>query len=220
MRLPAPGLIALWLAALAGFAVMAGFAAAYDTFPADVWLSNRLQDIDWPVFARMLDWAEDFADLPLVAAVVLAGAAGLILAGGREQALLLVASNAVRLVNSGLKEIIERPRPPPLGANSDLPSSFSFPSGHAEGAMVLYGLLIYFAAAYVPQAWLRLPVQAFCVWVILFTAMERVYVGHHWPSDVLGGLYFGALAVAAFIAVDRVVLRARRPVTKRRPFRY
>ena len=221
MRLPARGLIALWLAALAGFAVMAGFSAAYDTFPADVWLSNRLQDIDSPVFARMLDWAEDFADLPLVAAVVLAGAAGLILAGGREQALLLVASNAVRLVNSGLKEIIERPRPPPLlGADSDLPSSFSFPSGHVEGAMVLYGLLIYFAAAYLPQTWLRLPVQAFCAWVIVFTAMERVYVGHHWTSDVLGGLYFGALVVAALIAVDRVALRARRPVTKRRPFRY
>src|SRR3990172_11281023 len=109
MRLPARGLIALWLAALAGFAVMAGFAAAYAPFPADVWLSNRLQDIDSPVFARMLDWAEDFADLPLVAAVVLAGAAGPIFAGGRGQALLPVASNPARPVHNRLKEIIERP---------------------------------------------------------------------------------------------------------------
>jgi undecaprenyl-diphosphatase len=127
-------------------------------------------------------------------------------------------STAARLLNSGLKEVIERPRPSPdlLGA-SDQPSSFSFPSGHAEGALVLYGLLFYFAALYVRNIWLRLPVQAACLWVILFTGMERVYSGHHWPSDVLGGFYFGALVLTALIAFDRLALSRSRPVTYPRP---
>lgn len=209
---PRTGLyLALWLAALLGFCAMAAFAAAYDTFPADLWLAHRLQEIDASAFVRAVDWAEDLSDAPLVIIVWLVGAAALIPLAGRWQALILLISMAARLGNSGLKELVERPRPSPnLIHVSDQPSSSSFPSGHAEGALVLYGLIIYFAALYLPAPWLRLPLQAACLWAILFTGLERVYSGHHWPSDVLGGFYLGALVLAALIALDRLVIPAAR----------
>ncbi len=111
-----------------------------------------------------------------------------------------------------LKEVVERPRPSPALVSVDQqPGDFSFPSGHANTALVLYGLIIYLAAVYVPNPWLRVPLQGFCLWVIIGNGLQRVYVGHHWPSDVLGGYYLGALVLAVLIAVERGVLRPLRP---------
>lgn len=203
---PHPGpYLFFWLLALLGFGVLAGFAAAYDTFPADLWLTHRLQEIDAVAFARAVDWAEDLADAPTMIAVWLAAGAALLGLAHRWEALLLLLSMASRLLNSGLKELIERPRPP--GYES---ATFSFPSGHAEGAVVLYGLLFYFATVLIPYAPLRLLTQAACLWIILFTGLERVFVGAHWPSDVLGGFYFGTLMLAALIALHRLVISTRR----------
>jgi undecaprenyl-diphosphatase len=129
---------------------------------------------------------------------------------GWQQALLIGAALLGRLANGLLKEIVGRPRPSLSLVEADgQPSSLSFPSGHAEGTMLLWGLLFYFATVYVKDARLRLPAQALSVWVIVGTGLERIYVGHHWPSDVLGGFWAGALILGVLIAVERVVRRQR-----------
>lgn len=206
---PHPARLAAWLAALAGFAVMAVLAATNDTFPADIWLAHRIQEIDSDVFARALDWAEDLSDLPLFAVVCALLSIVLFVSGDRFGALLVLAGSAARLLNSlALKEIIERPRPSgDIVRFEDQPTSSSFPSGHAEAAFVLYGLIFYFAGLYIRDPRLRLPLQIACVAIIVLTGIERVYVGHHWPSDVLGGYYLGALVLAALIAVHKLALK-------------
>ncbi len=197
-------LMALWLLLLAGFAVLSGFAAAYDRFPADIWLAHRLQEIDAVAFVRAVDWAEDLADTPWAIVVWLGGAAALLVAARRWEVLLLLASVLGRLVNVGVKELVERPRPAEeLVVVREHPSGFAFPSGHADGAILLYGLLFYFITLFVPQTVLRRVGQAACLWVILFTGMERVHAGAHWPSDVLGGYYLGGLMLLALIAAHR-----------------
>lgn len=200
-----PVLPALWLLLLAGFAVLSGFAAAYDRFPADLWLAHRLQELDAATFVRAMDWAEDLADTPWIIAVWLAGTAALLVTAHRWEALLLLASVLARLVNAGVKELVERPRPTEdLVVVREDPSSPAFPSGHADGAILLYGLLFYFITLFVPHPILRRLGQAACLWVILFTGMERVFVGAHWPSDVLGGYYLGGLMLAVLIAAHRL----------------
>lgn len=198
----------IWLAALAGFVVMALFAAAHNTFPADLWLTHRLQDIDTSAFRHTLRWTERLGDMPYLAAVWIAAAAAACVYVGRWQGLLVLGSFAGRLANSGLKELIERPRPSPdlAEVSKDQPTNFSFPSGHAEGAMLLYGLIFFLAAVYVPDRRLRLAVQAVCVWITVVTGLERVYIGDHWPSDVAGGYYFGALILAVAIGIERFVI--------------
>ncbi len=106
-----PALGALWLILLAGYAVLSGLAAAYDRFPADVWLAHRLQEIDAAGFSRAMDWAEDLADTPWYVVVWLGGIAALFAAARRWEAALLLASILVRLLNTGLKELVDRPRP-------------------------------------------------------------------------------------------------------------
>jgi undecaprenyl-diphosphatase len=212
MRLHPAALGGLWFAALTGFVVAALFAANHDTFPSDLWFAHRVQDIDGAAFARAFDWTEDFADLPLLAAVMVGAALTLLVSAGWETALLLLVSAGGRLLNSGLKEIIERPRPTPdlVEVTCEPNSTFSFPSGHSEGAFVLYGLIFYFATIYLADARLRVPVQAVCVWIVLVTGIERVHTGCHWPSDVLGGFYAGSLVLAVVIVVHRLVISSRK----------
>lgn len=204
-------LLALWLLLLAGFVILSGFAAAYDRFPADLWLAHRLQEIDAIAFVRAVDWGEDLADAPWVIAVWLGAAAALLVAARRWEALLLLVSILGRLVNTGVKELVDRPRPAEdLVVVREHPSNPAFPSGHADGAILLYGLLFYFITLFVPHPILRLVGQAACLWVILFTGMERVYSGAHWPSDVLSGYYLGGLMLAVLIAAHRMGQELRR----------
>ena len=146
--------------------------------------------------------------MPLLVVALAGGLALVLFAAGRGQVLLLLlGTGAGRLVNIGVKELIERPRPSPDIVHVSNPdSSFAFPSGHAEGAMLLYGLVFYFVTLYLPKSRFRLALQAACLWIIVGTGLQRIYTGAHWPSDVLGAYYLGLLVVAAVIALDRFVI--------------
>ncbi len=77
--------------------------------------------------------------------------------------------------------------------------------------VVLYGLMFYFATISVRQPVLRLLIQAACVYVSVFTVIERLYIGVHWFSDVYGGVLYGALWLALIILVYRQRSQARTP---------
>ncbi len=209
-----------WAAALAGFVLLSILAAFNDKFPGDVWLAHRIQEIDIPGFARALDCGADTSDLPEVLLVCTAAVALLLLARDPAGAVILPAILSARiLITFALKELIERPRPSAALVHfEDQPTTFSFPSGHAMAAFVLYGLLFYFAALHIQDARLRLPLQAACVVIIVLTGIERVYVGHHWPSDVLCGYYAGALIVAAVVGVHRYAWRRTSNLWRDRSF--
>jgi len=200
--------VATWTVALIGFVAVAALASAHDSFPADVWLAQRFQDLDSAVVSFVLDVPEELSDPPLIYPIW-AGATILVLATiGWRQAVLLVAAFVLRSSNGQLKEIVERPRPSLELVSSDQQSSgLSFPSGHAQSVVLLYGLLFYFATVYIKDRAWRTVAQAFCGWVIISVGLERVYVGDHWPSDVVGGFWLGGLALAVLIAIDQLVFR-------------
>jgi len=200
--LPAP--LVLWFLLLCGFVVLSVFAAVYDRFPADLWLLRRFQEVDSSAFAEALDRAAEMVNGWEMIAVLAAGAVLLLLTRRWLAALLLLVSPAAGLLNAGVKEIVGRPRPGhELVPFTTRTYDSAFPSGHADSAIVIYGLLFYFITVFVSQPALRLLGQAACLWVILFTGMQRVYVGAHWPSDVLGGYYLGGLIIAALIGIHR-----------------
>ena len=200
--LPAP--LVLWFLLLCGFVILSVLAAAYDRFPADLWLTRRFQDIDSSAFATTLNWTADMVNGWEMIAVLAAGAVLLLLTRRWLAALLLLVSPAAGLLNAAVKEIVGRPRPGhELAPFTTRTYDSAFPSGHADSAIVIYGLMFYFITVFVNQPALRLLGQAACLWVILFTGMQRVYTGVHWPSDVLGGYYLGGLIIAALIGIHR-----------------
>ncbi len=104
----------------------------------------------------------------------------------------------VALASGGLlKGVLKRDRPASLYASKMRVKSFSFPSGHALGTLVLYGYMTVLVFIFVPQFALL------CLFVfgsvVLLTGFARVYVGAHYVSDVLGGWLLGALALSLII---------------------
>ena len=92
----------------------------------------------------------------------------------------------------GVKELIGRARPdfalfPPAA------SSAAFPSGHALHAFLFFGFLVYLCHAHVQQSKLRYVLQGLIALLALAIGLSRVYLGVHWPSDVLGGFLYGGI---------------------------
>jgi undecaprenyl-diphosphatase len=129
-------------------------------------------------------------------ALVLAAAAWHLGRGERSWALTWVAVGAgVALSQTGLKELVQRPRPE-LWPRLISEGSFSFPSGHAMASAAFYPLLAHDAAAHRPE-WRRLA-YAVGALLALFVGVGRLYLGVHWPTDVLAGWTLGlALALVA-----------------------
>lgn len=105
-------------------------------------------------------------------------------------------------VGSGLKLLFERARPMTDFAASMHIQTFSFPSGHSSGSMIAYGLLAYIAFMKLPQPYnyiLAVPLIA----LPFLIGLSRVYLGAHFPSDVLAGWLLGGLALLIVIFVIR-----------------
>lgn len=118
--------------------------------------------------------------------------------------------------NAILKGHFERPRPSVVEFVTDV-HSLSFPSGHAMSSMVVYGSVCYLVARLETTRRLRLITWIFAGLVILTIGVSRMYLGVHYPSDILAG-YLGGLAVLAFVAASLKALRyfaPRRPETRR-----
>ena len=110
--------------------------------------------------------------------------------------LLLVATAGGLILDTVLKLQFNRPRPHVFIWGTQAFGS-SFPSGHAMGATITYSTVAYLAARLHRRAWARWLTMSVALLVILLIGMSRIYLGVHYPSDVVAGIILG-LAWAAF----------------------
>lgn len=96
------------------------------------------------------------------------------------------------LIPSIIKNIVQRPRPTFKLIEQ---GGFSFPSGHATGSTVFYGMLAFFLILYVSKRWLRIMIPILALSIVLFVMYSRVYLGVHFPSDVVAGFLIGNAVV-------------------------
>ncbi len=112
---------------------------------------------------------------------------------------MLVAAGGAMILTNAIKVILERPRPGGGGLVSV--ASASWPSGHATSSIAFYGALGLLAARRVSAGWgrggdlggRRRPVAA--------VGTSRVYLGVHYPSDVVAGWAVGGLWLAGVVRV-------------------
>lgn len=97
-----------------------------------------------------------------------------------------------------LKEFIHRSRPDTVYVTTMRFKSYSFPSAHAMGAILIYGLLAYLAYQHLPSPW-NITIPVLLSIFIVLVGLSRVYLGAHYPSDVVGGWLLGGLALLLII---------------------
>lgn len=150
------------------------------------------------------------ASIEAIALVSLVGAAFF---GARRRWLLfvtwLIAAGGSVVLILLLKVLFARPRPyfeQPLL----LETYYSFPSGHAMEAVVLYGMLAYFAVLALRTGWARAAVVFGTSLLVLLIGFSRMYLGVHYFSDVMAGFAAGGAWLSICITAMEFVRRGKR----------
>ncbi len=121
-----------------------------------------------------------------------------------------IAIVAAKLFEIAMKLGIQRARPTELSYSGA--SIYSFPSGHATMAAVIFGILAVLVSHSMGR-WGRAVVYALCAVLVVAIAYSRLYLGAHWLSDVLAGLTFGVVMMAAFgVAIEAIPPRRIKPL--------
>jgi membrane-associated phospholipid phosphatase len=129
---------------------------------------------------------------------------------------------AILIVSAGLgsllmtvagKDIIDRDRPPLADAMPPYEYSPSFPSGHTLNAVVVVGVIAYLLVLRRHTTHARVLLIVGAVLYAITVGLSRVFLGHHWFTDVLAGWILGAAWLAIIITAHRLYLTVR----KRRP---
>jgi membrane-associated phospholipid phosphatase len=172
-------------------------------FPGDLRLTLLIQSIDGEALGSIMRWVSLVGGGWRAPVLIIAGGIVTWRCLGKWEAGLVLTTWLTSPISSGLKLIVGRPRP-----TADLVLVFrvepgnSFPSGHAFFAVLFWGLLAYFALTRLQRRSYRMLVLSGSLAMILLTGASRVYLGAHWPSDVLGGYIFGALFLTGLIWLD------------------
>lgn len=110
------------------------------------------------------------------------------------------------LISSVAKEFFDRPRPD-LVPHGSFVHTASFPSGHSMMAAVVYLTLGVLVARTLPQRRLKIFVLSLAAMTTILVGISRVYLGVHWPTDVLAGWLAGAGWATVCMLVARVLAR-------------
>ncbi len=180
----AVGLTALLLVTLLGGGALAG---------VDLTVLNTLKSLHTPWASHLMLFSTHLADDTVISILIVA--VSLFLAIQRHWRTLMYWLSAVAfalLATVALKHGLQIPRPP-----NQVPGlgPYSFPSGHALRAVVLFGFLAVIIARAMREKWRWLPYSLAGLMIIL-VALSRLYLGVHWLSDVLGSITLGIFWVA------------------------
>jgi undecaprenyl-diphosphatase len=173
-----------------------------DTQQFDTFVRTAVHHLATPGLTRLM---QVFSFLGSVAAVttmcLVAICVSLYYRRTRTAAMLAITMLGVAALNVALKFAFHRPRP--VAFFGATPSSYSFPSGHALGSLCFYGILAAILAARVRGRGAK-----FCVWIaalflIGMIGFSRIYLGVHYPSDVIAGYCAATVWVGAVGFLDR-----------------
>lgn len=160
-------------------------------------MALAIHGIATPVLDHVMITITQLGSGPMLALAVTATAVWLWRAGHRRTTLILI-SNAVvsQLVVFVLKVYVQRPRPTLFDVITR-PETWSFPSGHSLSAMAIYGSIAAVIVTFRRRH--RALVLAAAALLIAAIGFSRVYLGVHWPLDVLAGFAAGVPLVVATV---------------------
>ncbi len=115
------------------------------------------------------------------------------------------------LTLNSLKHIVERARPAQALALVKT-DTLSFPSGHTMAVTIIYGLITYFIVRSLKHTWAKLTVASLYLLLVFLVGLSRVYLGVHYPSDVIAGPLFGGFVLTFLITGLEIIKRSSKKV--------
>ncbi len=108
------------------------------------------------------------------------------------------------------KRLVGRTRPDHSEAVPPFESSPSFPSGHTLNTTVVIGVLVYLMCLQFQMRWARITAITAGAVFIVAMGLSRVFLGHHWMTDVMAGWFLGLAWVCMVILAHRLFHLVRR----------
>jgi undecaprenyl-diphosphatase len=200
-------LLALIAALLAGFGRIAGAIAKGDTYAFDEQLLRALREPNDPMDPIGPAWLEivmrditSLGSFTVLTILTLVTIGYLLIEGKRAAATFVAAATGGGIVLSeSLKALFARPRPD-LVAHLVEVNSMSFPSGHAMLSAVTFLTLGALLTRIEARGRVKVYLISVAILLTLLVGASRVYLGVHWPTDVLAGWSIGAAWAMLWLA--------------------
>jgi membrane-associated phospholipid phosphatase len=171
------------------------------------WIARRTS----PALDTLFQTATRLADYWVAMSIVAVTAIVLITRRHRGAAAALVTSSlGAAAVTEVLKELIGRQRPP-IDGRLVHASGLAFPSGHSSQSIACYGGLALVAILITKRTGPRLAAIIAATTIAVLVGASRVYLGVHWPSDVLAGWIVGITWLALVTTATWLLRRLDRP---------
>jgi undecaprenyl-diphosphatase len=198
--------IVVLLAALLSFIWLAAQATQGETTWFDETIRDAIHSISSPALTQVFSIITNLGSQACV--LSLSACAAILMLAKREprRAVLIVVTMAgAELWLSILKNAFHRPRPEPFfGAH--LPPSYSFPSGHALLSCCCYAMLAALGSAYC-RGRVKWFIGLCAALLILAIGISRIYLGVHYPSDVIAGYLVAIAWMASLLLIHDIARR-------------
>jgi undecaprenyl-diphosphatase len=194
--------LAISIGSLVLFAWIAGSLSQAWVRNFDFGVRNKVHEYASPGLTRLMIWISFIGGNGLVIAAVLAFVLFLFLGWRRAMLWLVINISGTLVLDLALKYSFARLRPLPFFG--PMPRTPSFPSGHALFSFCFYGVLAGLLADRIESRRLQVLVWSCAAVLVAAIGLSRIYLGVHYPSDVIAGYLTGTLWVSAMVAVDRM----------------
>lgn len=222
VRWSAANVVLVATAIVGGVLVVALTAVAAETYDA-VTESEGIAALDRPVLDQAMAWRSPGLDHALTLYTDVGGPVGMpilatlvtlllvVLWRSRTPLVLMViaALGSLAMTVTG-KGVIGRARPPLSDAVPPYETSPSFPSGHTLNATVLTAVIVYLLLRRIDSSRARAATVALGAVFVVTMGLSRVFLGHHWLTDVVAGWALGLAWVAVVVTAHRLHLTVRR----------
>ncbi len=222
----------LVVTAMVGGLVILGLTAVSAGVYDAVAEKDGVSGLDQPALDQVIAWRTPLADRLFTVFTHLGGPLYMTLIGGAVTLLMvwrwrsltplilmiIAVAGSLTFTNVG-KAIVGRPRPPLSDAVPPYEHAFSFPSGHTLDSTVIAGMVAYLVASRLTS---RLGIALCVVLAVAWAAamgFSRIFLGHHWLTDVIFAWILGLAWLALLITAHRIVLAVRQPSSSLEPSR-
>lgn len=168
----------------------------------DLAVRNQVHAYASPPLTKAMIFISFLGGDGLTAAAILSVIAFLVFHWRRAALWMVVTILGALVLDLSLKYAFHRPRPVPFFV--PVPYTYSFPSGHSLFSFCFYGVLAGLLTRRIRSRMGRVLIWTLAAVLVAAIGLSRVYLGVHYPSDVIAGYLAASLWVSTLVALDRV----------------